>query len=84
MVAFMACHYKSTNKHLLRSLYINPPEYFDSLLARDKDYILVDEALDSSGGEDREPPKKIHKKVKDGEPSHKRGPTGPTSREVPG
>lgn len=58
LVAFMEDLRKSTNKHLLRSLYLNPLEDFNSTLARAKNYMLVDEVLDSSEGEDREPLKK--------------------------
>lgn len=58
MVAFMAGLRKSINKHLLRSLYLKPPEDFVSTLDRAKDCMLVDEDLDSSEGEDREPPNK--------------------------
>lgn len=39
------------------SHYLNPLENFDSTLARAKDYILVDEALNLLEGEDRDPPK---------------------------
>lgn len=63
---------KNTNKYLLRSLYLNPTEDFDSTLARVKGYMLVNKALDSSEGEEQEPPKKQHRKAKEKEPLHGR------------
>lgn len=70
MVTFMASLGKKTNKPLLRSLYVNPPEDFESTLARAKGYMLVDKALNFSK-EDREPPKKSHKRTKEEETPHK-------------
>lgn len=46
MVTFMAGLRKSTSKHMLRSLYLNTPKNFDFTMARAKDYVLLDEALD--------------------------------------
>lgn len=74
MVAFMVAFGKRANKPLLRILYHNPIEDFDSALARTKDYMLVDEALDSLEGEDQKLSKKSQKMEKKEELSHKRIP----------
>lgn len=48
MVAFMASLGKKKNQALLRSLYLNPQKKFDSTLARATNYMLANEALNSS------------------------------------
>lgn len=52
-------------------------------MAETKDYMLVDEALDSSEEEECEPPKKQHRKPKEKELSHKQIPMQKSSLPLP-
>lgn len=72
MVAFTADLKKSKNKDPIRLLYLTPPENFDSIMRRAKNYILADEALDSSDNEEHEPSKRQQKKIRGEKPSNKR------------
>lgn len=71
------------NKDLRRSHYRTPSEDFGSTMRRTKDYILANEALDSSNDEEHEPFKKQHKKIKGEEPSNKRSSTRKSSPHPP-
>lgn len=61
MVAFIAGLRKNKNKDLIRSLYLTPPEDFDSTMRKAKDHMLAEEALDSSNNEEQDLPQKQQK-----------------------
>lgn len=73
---------KRKNKNLVRSLYLNPPEDFNSTMAWAKDFMLANEALDSSKDKERTPLRKQQKNSKGGESSNKR-PSAPRSSPSP-
>lgn len=56
------------NNELIRSLYLTPPEDFDSTMRRAKDYMLVDEASNTPNDEEQEFLKKQQNKARAEEP----------------
>lgn len=71
MTVFTADLKKRKNKVLVRSSYLNPPKDFDTTMALAKDYMLVNEAMDSLEDEERVHFSKQHKKTKWDESSSK-------------
>lgn len=50
------------DKELVKSLYLNPPEDFDDIMYKEKDHMIVDEALHST--DDKAPELSSNKKMK--------------------
>lgn len=57
MIAFIMVLRKRKNMDLVREAYLNPPKDFDFAMARFKDHMITNEALDSSDDEEQFLPK---------------------------